>query len=313
MSLFSSHKQGFGILLIGCVVVAGVVFAYSKYQRSTTPVPTDSARKAQVVATIYPLADFATQVGGDLVDVVTIVPAGAEPHDYEPTPQDVVKMYQADVVLINGNGFDAWAEKLIPALRAEDVRVVLVSEEIEPLPLEDEVGFDPHAWLDPVFAMRVSEAIARALLSDVSDVGALGAQKGAYIARLGALDEAYRTGLLQCERRDIVTSHDAFRYPAKRYNLTNYAIAGLSPEEDPSARDIAEVSRLVKEKGVTTIFFETLVSPKLAETIASEAGVGTAVLNPIEGLTEEELAAGKDYVQIMEENLKALRTALTCS
>lgn len=313
MSLFLSNKKGFTILLVTCVLVGGVVSAYSRPQNRTIPASTGSAQKTQVVATIYPLADFATQVGGDLVDVVTIVPAGAEPHDYEPTPQDVVKMYQADVVLINGNGFDAWAEKLIPALRAEDVRVVLMSEEIEPLPLEDEAGFDPHAWLDPVFAMRVSEAIARAISSDVSDVGALGAQKSAYIARLRTLDDAYRTGLAQCEQRDIVTSHDAFRYPAKRYNLTNYAIAGLSPEEDPSARDIAEVSRLVKEKGVTTIFFETLVSPKLAETIASEAGVGTAILNPIEGLTEEEVAAGKDYVKIMEENLKALRTALTCS
>ncbi len=296
-----------GLFLLGLLLF---VFSASRFQIARKQGSPN--QKVQVVATIYPLGDFAKNVGGELVEVTTITPPGVEPHEYEPTPQDLVKMQKADLVLMNGNGLDSWAEKVVDGLRAEQVRVLVLSEGIAVLPSEEGAGLDPHVWLDPVFAIQISEKIASALSQGSPDADQLTAQKEAYVARLKALDEAYQAGLARCERREIVTSHNAFRYLAKRYSLTNYYILGLSPEEDPSPQKIAEVSTLAKQKGVKAIFFETLVSPKFAETVASEVGVGTAVLNPIEGLTEEELQSGKDYLKVMEENLRELRTALTC-
>lgn len=301
------------VIIVGSFFLVGlVVFVLSGSRFFGARKPMSTNQKVQIVATIYPLGDFAKNVGGELVEVTTITPPGVEPHEYEPTPQDLVKMQKADLVLINGNGMDPWAEKVVDGLRAKQIRVLILSEGIAVLPSEEGEGLDPHVWLDPVFAAQISEAIATALSQSSPDTARFIAQKDAYAARLKALDEAYQAGLARCERREIVTSHNAFRYLAKRYNLTNLYILGLSPEEDPSPQKIAEVSTLAKQKGVKTIFFETLVSPKFAETVASEVGVGTAVLNPIEGLTEEELQSGEDYIQAMEENLRALRTALTC-
>ncbi len=307
-----SQKSRIAIIVGGLFLLGLVVFVLSASRFFETRKPMSTNQKVQIVATIYPLGDFAKNVGGELVEVITITPPGIEPHEYEPTPQDLVKMQKADLVLINGNGVDPWAEKVVDGLRAKQIRVLILSEGIAVLPSEEGEGLDPHVWLDPVFAAQISEAIATALSQSSPDAARFIAQKDAYVARLKALDEAYRAGLARCERREIVTSHNAFRYLAKRYNLTNYYILGLSPEEDPSPQKIAEVSTLAKQKGVKTIFFETLVSPKFAETVASEVGVGTAVLNPIEGLTEEDLRSGKEYIQVMEENLRALRTALTC-
>lgn len=262
-----------------------------------------------VVATIYPLAEFARQAGGDLVEVTTITPPGVEPHEYEPTPQDMVKLYSADLVLINGNGVDAWADKIIAPLRAKNIPVIRLNDEAGMEPLEG----DPHFWLDPALAQRAVTRIATGLPIDVTQMVPLEAQKQAYLDQLEALDQSYREGLARCERREMVTTHNAFQYLAKRYQLTTWYILGLSPEEDPSPQTIANVADEAKRKGVDTIFFETLVSPKLAETIAKEINAKTAVLNPIEGVTTEEMASGKNYLSIMRDNLTQLRAALHCT
>ncbi len=270
----------------------------------------ESSNKINVVSTIYPWANVAKNIGGDLVEVTTLTPPGVEPHEYEPTPQDLVKLNKADVVIVNGGGIDTWAEKTIDELRSDGVRVVRISDDVEMLP--DGQVQDPHFWLDPIRVKQAAELLWRPLSLTTREDAPLHQGLEAYLLKLDQLDQAYRTGLMSCQRRDIVTTHNAFRYLANRYSLQNEYILGLSPEEDPSPQKIAEVTKLAKDTGVTTIFFETLVSPKLAQTIANEIGIQTAVLNPIEGLSQTELDAGKDYLQLMQENLLHLRTALNC-
>ncbi len=297
-----------GILIGALVLAALLIVGVSVFSRlkSGQQQPNSSA-KLRVAATIYPLADFAKQIGGDALEVRTIVPAGVEPHDYEPTPQDVVDLYRADVVLVNGNGVDPWADKLVDDLRKQGVRTMRMSDEIAAIG-----SSDPHFWLDPVLAKHAVEMIGRPLKSLRVPVPV---EEGVRTmqAKLDALDERYSRGLARCKRRDFVTTHDAFSYLAKRYQLVQHPISGFSPTEDPSPQTMAEITNLVTQKGITTVFTESLVSPKTAQTIATETGAQTAVLNPIEGITEEEQRAGKDYLQLMEENLVHLRAALECS
>ena len=281
---------------------------------------TSSSDKIQVVATFYPLAHFAEAVGRDYVHVTQPVPAGAEPHNFEPTPQDIITMTQADVFLYHGAGFDAWAEKVVPdviqyggtAVEMASFFTLLRGGEGKEETSEDGVS-DPHIWLDPQLAIREVEVIRDAFISADPDHAAdYAANAEKYIDALFALDRSFETGLSACKRNDVVVAHDAFSYLGARYTLNIIPIAGISPEEDPSAQKLAELTQLVKAKRIQYIFFESLVSPKFAQTLAAETGAQTAVLNPVEGLTAEEVAAGSDYLLLMEGNLRGLRTALEC-
>jgi zinc transport system substrate-binding protein len=172
---------------------------------------------------------------------------------------------------------------------------------------------DPHVWLDPVLYRRMVDRVERALAgARPSDRSTFEKNATAFDAQLGALDDEYRSGLTGCARNVIVTSHAAFGYLGSRYGLVQKPIAGISPDAEPSAKRLADLVALVKREGVTTIFTEELVSPKVAETLANEAGVATAVLNPLEGLTKDEVAAGDDYVRVMQRNLRTLEAALGC-
>lgn len=243
-----------------------------------------------VVAAFYPLAWAAEEVAGDDVEVVNLTPPGAEPHDVELTARDVERVREADVVLFLGGGF-------MPAL--EDA----VEGHERAIDLLEEPTSDPHIWLDPARLVQIAAAVARELDAPAPED---------LVSRLRLLDSEFRDGLAQCERREIVTSHAAFGYLADAYDLHQIALTGISPEAEPSPRALEELVEQVKESGATTVFFETLVSPRLAETVAREAGVRTAVLDPLEGLSEERLDAGDDYLTVMRENLAALREALGC-
>ncbi len=315
-------------LFIGFLSVISFVVLYTVWPAGNKDAAVPK-KKLSVVATFYPLEDFARAVGGDFADVVSIVPAGAESHEYEPTPRDILAAYQADVFLLNGAGFDAWAEKIRPDLEARGVRVVDMSQHMELLPggeeheEEEETEesknehenefFDPHFWLDPVLAEREVWVIAEAFGErDPGHRERYIVQASAYVEKLRALDRSYLDGLLSCRLNAVIASHNAFSYMAKRYDFEVIAIAGLSPEAEAPSRRLADLSRLAREKGIQHIFFETLVSPKVAETLAREVGAETLVFNPIEGLTDLERIAGKEYLAIMEENLENLKIARQC-
>ena len=283
--------------------------------------------KLNVAASFYPLAFLSQQIGGDLVSVTQVTPGGVEPHDYEPTPQDLVAVHQAKVFIMNGAGVDGWADKVRDELEQNGVVTVRMLDKISPLGGFNEEGEtdplnptstnadvqDPHIWLDPVLVQREVILIRDAFLkADPAHADQYENNVIALISKLSALDQSYRSGLTGCALHDVVTSHNAFRYLAKEYGFITLAITGISPDEEPSAQRLAELADFARKNGVKYIFFETLVSPKLAQTVATEIGAQSLVLNPIEGLTPADTAKGADYLSIMKENLQNLRTAMQC-
>ena len=286
----------------------------------------------EVVAAFYPVAEAAEQVGGDLVEVTNLTPAGTEPHDLELTPDQVDDIEDADVVFYLGQGFQP-AVADAAERRGDDEATVdlldgvaLESGASEALESEesgeegeggDEHGdeaLDPHFWLDPQLMADAVDEIGAALGdADPANAEAFGAGALRYDGELAALDQEMEAGLSDCERDEIVTSHAAFYYLATRYGLTQLPIAGLSPESEPDADRLADLADRVEEDGITTVFYEDLVSPDVAETLANEAGVETARLSPLEGLTEDQVDAGDDYLSVMRQNLAALQDALGCA
>lgn len=288
------------VLAVSILAIGSLVAALSKTGSHNTN------DKLQVTVSFYPLQDFAKHVGGGYVEITNITPPGAEPHDFEPSAKDLVDAQKADVFMFNSVGFEPWADKFV-----NDYRGTIVMGIHGISRLKDN---DPHVWLDPVLAQKVVNNIRDGLIR------ANPAHKQDYIqnakdynAELAALDRDIRDGLARCRQDTVVTSHNAMSYFAKRYKLNTEAIAGISPEEEPSAARLAEISDIVKEKGITHIFFESLVSPRLADTIAQETGARTLVFDPLEGLSHEDQKNGKDYISVQRENLRNLRIALACS
>jgi len=283
-----------------------------------------------VVASFYPVAEVAGRVGGNRVRVSNLTPAGAEPHDLELTSHQLDQLEDADLVVYLGNGFqpgvaeiasrrDSATLDLLDTISLEegahdavDADEGHVGEANEGEHAEGR-GLDPHFWLDPTLMAQAADAVVDALVEvDADGAGTFRANAEAYKRELASLDADIQAGLATCERRDIVTAHAAFHYLARRYGLVQLPIAGLSPEAEPDPRRLAQLTDQIREKGITTVFFEELVSPAVAEALAREAGVATAALSPLEGLSVPDAEAGKDYPAVMRENLAVLRRALGC-
>jgi zinc transport system substrate-binding protein len=269
-----------------------------------------------VVAAFYPVQQAAQRVGGDAVDVVNLTPPGVEPHDLELTPDGVEAIQSADVVLYLGGGFQPAVEDALPGAEGRTVDLLAGLDTLPPPTEEAEEGLsvDPHVWLAPRLYAEMVGDVAEALVRAAPvSASTFRANARGFEADIEQLDRQYQEGLGDCERNIIVTSHAAFGYLATTYGLTQEAISGLTPEAEPSPARLAELKDLVEREGITTIFTEELVSPEVAEALAEEAGVQTAVLFTIEGLTPEQEAAGADYVSLMLENLSILEEALGCS
>jgi zinc transport system substrate-binding protein len=266
-----------------------------------------------VVANFFPVAEAAGQVGGKLVDVTNLTPAGVEPHDLELDPDQVADIEDADVVLYMGEGFQpAVADVAERQDDAVDLAKAVPLERGEEH--EEGLDVDPHFWLDPPLMAKAVDRVEQALTKAAPDDAAqFRANADAYKAKLMALDQEFRTGLASCRRDEIVTSHAAFHYLAKRYGLTQLPVTGLSPEAEPDPSRLADLSDQIEKDGVTTVFYEELVSPDVAEALARDAHVEAAVLSPLEGLSTKEQTRGEDYLSVMRANLAALRKALDCS
>jgi len=274
-----------------------------------------TAGRLNVVTAFYPLRFLADRIGGSSVNVTDLTKPGAEPHDVELNPRQVGQIVDAGLVVYL-KGFQPAVDQAVA--QEAGSRALDVASVVPLLPLststdgekETAHGKDPHVWLDPVRYATIAGAVsARLGQADPAHAAEYTARAAALRSQLGALDAEFATGLKTCQRREIVTSHSAFNYLATRYHLTQIGITGISPEAEPSPRRLAAVAAEAKRTGTTTIFFETLVSPKVAETLAREVGARTAVLDPLEGLTKP----GEDYFSVMRSNLAALTTALGCS
>lgn len=258
------------------------------------------------VAAFYPLGWVASRVGGDLVDVELLTASGVEPHDLEPSPQQVAQVAEADVLVL-ASGFQPAVDDVVE--QEAQGMVIDATEVVELISVTD--GLDPHFWQDPIRMAELTRVVgARYARADPDHAGSYRRAAEALVGDLERLDRDYRAALAGCRTDTVVTSHDAFGYLAERYGLTLLPIAGIDPGSEPSPERLAELTDLVQEQDVTTIFTETLVSPAVAETLADEAGVDVATLDPIEGLTDE--TADEDYLSLMRSNLAALAQANGC-
>ena len=289
--------------------------------------PADTAAgdgRLRVLTSFYPMYDFACKIGGDCIDVTNMVPSGTEPHDWEPSTNDLKNLEKADVFIYNGADMEPWADDLLVS-RSDTLRVVEASENVELRTTDGEHehahehegadhhhgDFDPHVWLDPENAKIEMEAIRDALCAaDPENSTVFQSNYEKYAAELDALDAEFREKLAPLPNRTIVVAHEAFGYLCDAYGLTQVGIEGLSPDSEPDPGRMAEVIDFVREHSISTIFFEELVSPKVAETIASETGAQAKMLSPLEGLSDEQAAAGADYFSVMHDNLAALMEAL---
>lgn len=272
----------------------------------------DRSGKVEVVASFYPLAEIATVVGGDTVTVHNLTPAGTEPHDLEMTGKQVDRIEDADIVLFVGNGFQPAVEEAAERREPEPGEAVI--DALRSVPREQLEGDDPHVWLAPMLLRSIVSRVGNALgAADPDNAVAYTERADAYRQQLLELHEELQAGLAICERTTVVTAHDAFHYLASHYGLETKAITGISPESEPEADRLDDLAAEIERTGATTVFTEELVSPKTAQALAREAGVKTAVLDPIEGLSDEKRRAGATYFTVMRENLAALRTALGCS
>jgi zinc transport system substrate-binding protein len=275
-----------------------------------------SGDRPRVIASFYPFAFVAEQVGGDHVDVDNLTPPGAEPHDLELTPQQVADLTDASLVVYE-SGFQPAVDDGIEQAGLSDDAILDVTEVVPLAPAtesadDESTDVDPHVWLDPTLMQQIANATADRLIEiDPSHRSAYERDRDRLVSQLEQLDTEYEQGLADCERRTIVTSHDAFGYLARRYDLEQIPIAGIDPHAEPAPSDQAEIADLVRDDGITTVFTETLVSDDVAQSIADETGVTVATLDPIEGL--DDATSDETYLDLMRDNLEALREANGCT
>jgi zinc transport system substrate-binding protein len=288
------------------------------------PAGSTQARGGRTIVTaFYPLQFVAQHVAGTHATVRNLTQPGAEPHDLELTPKQVASLTTASLVIYE-KGFQPAVDQAV--VQSENPQVIDITTIVPLRPLtatDDDLGrgkgtgndhfaLDPHVWLDPTLLVSIARVVENRLATIDPDHAVDYARNAATLDKqLRSLDGSFRAGLAHCARDEFMTTHAAFGYLAQRYHLTQIAVSGLSPDTEPSPARIAEVQRLARDHGLTTIFSETLVSPALAQAIASDLGLATDVLDPIEGITDQ--SPGDDYLSVMSANLAALRKAGGCS
>jgi len=300
------------------VPVLVVLFSFSLLAGCTgTTGGTASSDKLSVITSFYPMYDFACKVGGDKVSVTNLTPAGVEPHDWEPSSSDMIMLEKADVFIYNGAGMEHWVDSVLSSLQNKNLIVVEASAaapflDVSGNPDAASASVDPHVWLDPEIAKIEMKAILDAFISgSPENTEYFQANYDKYSAEFDALDAEFTAALAQVPQKNIVVAHNAFAYLCNAYGLTQMPIEGLSADSEPDAARMSEIIDFVSQNNVKVIFFEELVSPKVAETIARETGSSTAVLNPLEGISTGAQAAGEDYFSVMRTNLGTLVEALS--
>lgn len=308
-------KRIFGLAGLAAVVLAAGASIYYTISHHGSKGNGD----LKVVTSFYPVYEFTKQVVGDEGEVSYLIPAGSEAHDFQPSTKNVADIEKADTFVYLNENMETWVPKVEKSINTKNTKVIKASQGMVLLPGTEEEDhdhggeehhheYDPHVWLSPKRSQKLVETIRDGLIAQHPDKKAVfttNAEK--YLKKLKTLDKEYTEALSQAKQKSFVTQHSAFAYLALDYGLTQVPISGVSAESDPSAKRIASLSKYVKEYDINYIYFEENASSSVAKTLANEVGVKTAVLNPIESLTKEQLKKGEDYVSVMTENLKNLR------
>ncbi|HZK37793.1 MAG TPA: zinc ABC transporter substrate-binding protein [Clostridia bacterium] len=291
-------------------------------KNATQIIENKEEKRLNVYASFYPYYDFAKRIGGESVDVHIIIPSGTEPHSFEPSARVIAQLEQADVFIYNGAYMEPWIDKVFNLLEGKDIYLVDASKSVELISYgkgpDDENSsehhhgeYDPHIWVDPVNVIYISEEIKDTFIrADNKNKDIYEENFNAFRGELQDLDTAFREGLKDAAERKIIVSHSAFGYLAKRYNLEQIAVAGISPHAEPSPKRLAELVKVARDNNMDYIFLEALASVKTAEVLAEEANLEVLTLYIVEGLTTEQQNEGEDYISLMYKNVETLKKAL---
>lgn len=306
-----------------CLVLAALALSGCNRQDAS---PKTTARPV-VVTTLFPLYDFARTIAGDRMEVQLLLPPGVEPHHFEPTPDDLLRIHRAALFVYIGPFLEPWAERVISGVDRQKVRVVAAAEGIQLLPAPTHAGGasdhqhqrssaanDPHVWLDFAADQAMVDSIASALSAvDPAGTAQYRQRADALIRQLIAVDGRYRQGLANCQSRVLLHGgHAAFGYLTHRYDLTYQAAAGVTAELEATPRRMAELVRQVRQYQVKAVFVEQLDSPRLAETLASETGATVRRLHGGHTVGKDELQQGVSFIGLMDQNLVQLQAGLAC-
>lgn len=319
-------KKQKGLLILGTMLLALLLTACGTQEKKEAA----SNDKIQVMTTFYPMYEFTKQVVGNKGHVELLIPAGTEPHDFEPSAKDLAKISDSDVFVYNSPELETWTDNLTDTIDTKKTEIIQASKNItlmegaehDHAEAHDHEGeeheehghdhaLDPHVWLDPVLAIKEVETIRDQLSKKYpADKGTFEKNAKSYIAELKTLDQEYQTAFKGAKTKTFVTQHAAFGYLAKQYGLTQEAIAGVSPDQEPSPSRLSELKHYVKDHQVKVIYFEENASSKVAETLSNETGVKLEVLNPLESLTDKQIKNGENYLSVMRKNLTALKESI---
>ncbi len=317
-----SIRTSLSVHPIGAVALASVALVFAACSSGeeagsaagTTEAQGGQERQIRVVTTLYPLEYFARRVGGDLVKVTNLVGPGVSGHDFEPSPEDMRTMQAADLIVVNGVGFEPWIDRAIASLGDGVQPVVKVSHQFS---LNDAGasagGADPHLWLDPLKAKHQVEAVLEALATaDTIHQEVYEQHAGQLLVEIELLHDQYSSTLQTCRHSIFVTSHAAFGHLASRYGLTQIALAGISSDAEPATGELARLTRQIDASGVKYVLAETFGGRRLSQTVANEIGATVLDMHPLESLTPDQADSGETYLSIMRSNLESLSTALEC-
>lgn len=303
--------------------IAAIIVAFLLIQYQST-IPTQTVAKStedriRIIASFYPLYEFASNVGGDKAEVSSFVPIGIEPHDWEPSTSNILELKNAQLFIYNGVGMEPFVKKLIDSGEYTNVKFVETSKGITLIKSDDEhddetqLVYNPHIWLDPILAKHQVTMIKDAIIeSDPKNKQYYEDNADRYITKLENLDLKIRNELANCKKDTFVPFHNAYTYFANRYGLNVFPLSGISPESEATAAELQQFVDFIKENQIKVIYSEELIDPKLAQTLANEVGAQVLTFSPIEGLTNEELQNNMTYLQKMEQNLESLKVGLEC-
>jgi zinc transport system substrate-binding protein len=312
------------VFAINTTIIHATNNTASEINNTIASINGNKASKVKVVASFYPIYDFVQKIGGDRVEVSSIIPPGVEPHDWEPTIQQRLEAKSSDMIVYNGAGFEKWIEEIDAKFRVD------TSEGLELLEGSRKGGdhqtsasghtdlnenADPHIWLDPILAKYQIEKIRNGLIKiDPANTNYYNGNAKKFIAELDSLDAFIRSELSNCDKIDFIAFHNAFTYFSNRYGLNQHSVYGVSPEGDILPQRLQEIIKLSHELNIDTIYAEDLVDPRLVNVIATEIPNGKVlILSPIEGIDEEEQKAGKGYIDKMRQNIENLKVGLRCT
>ena len=308
-----NHKKKIGVVLLGIASLSLLTACHTAQNKNTT---NSNGDKLSIVTSFYPVYEFTKNIVGDEGDVKLLVPAGSEPHDYEPSAKDMTTIRNSDVFVYHNENMETWVNKSKASWKKDNPKIIEGTQGLLLLPGTEEEhehnhgeeghhhDYDPHTWLSPKMAIKEVEAIEKQLKKLYPQKAQVfGTNSSTYLSKLKKLDEKFSSELQNASQKSFVTQHAAFRYLALDYGLNQIPISGLNPDQEPSAARLAELKKYVENNGIEYIYFENNSNNKFAKTLANEANVKMAVLNPLESLTAKQIEEGENYISIMEENL----------